>query len=165
MSGEISSSKEEQENLPAIAYRYKHLRQDQNKISRRCPQLKEQDRYCERWYTYYTIEEIKYLDSTYCVNETRLPVFWSLHCNCTFFCVAFFQEVRIIYDYSWSSNITYLTSRPSDCFQYQFTYLRGTFPIDYLVYHKRDIPEIIRKRKTYITEDAWYFVKQPTLQE
>jgi hypothetical protein len=163
--GELTRRKEEQENLPAIGYQYKLLRQDQDKISRHCPRLTEQERYSERWYKYYTLEEITFWDFTYCVNKTRLPVLRSLHCYRTILRVSFFQGVQIINDYSWYSNINYLTAIQRDCFQFTLKYLRGTFPIDYLVYHERDLPEIVCKRKTYITEDPRYFVKQPTLEE
>jgi hypothetical protein len=89
----------------------------------------------------------------------------TLHCCCTIFRVSFFQEVWRIKDYSWYLNVNFLTARPLDCFQFTFLYKRGTFPIDYLVYHKRYIPEIVRKRKTYITKDPRYFKTQLTLQE
>jgi hypothetical protein len=44
MSGKLSNNKEEQEYLPAIGYRYIHLKEDQDKLSR-CPGLPESERH------------------------------------------------------------------------------------------------------------------------
>jgi hypothetical protein len=154
MSFNLSRSEEEQENLATIEHRYANLKDGQDKLynlSRRCPRLTKQERYRERRYTYYTLEEITYLDYMYCVNKTRLPVLCSLHSFCTLYRVSFFQEVQIINDHSWYSNTNYLMARPRDSFQFTFAFSRSTFPIDYLVYHNREIPEIVLRRKNYIT--------------
>jgi hypothetical protein len=47
MSGILSSSKEQQENLPAIGNRYLHLREDQDKLSSSGPRLPKLERYIE----------------------------------------------------------------------------------------------------------------------
>jgi hypothetical protein len=89
----MSSSKEEQESLPAIDYpshlKFKNLKSNQDKLSNNCPRLPVLEQNIERWYTYYTNKEITYLDYTHCVNETRLPLLWTLHSNRTLFWVSF----------------------------------------------------------------------------
>jgi hypothetical protein len=50
MSGKLSSSKEEQENLPVIGHQYKKLKEDQDKLSN-CPRLPESEKYNESRYT------------------------------------------------------------------------------------------------------------------
>jgi hypothetical protein len=134
-------------------------------LSRSCPWLPESEIYIERRCKYYTLEEITYLDYHYCIKETRLPVLRSLHSYHTKWRDSFYQEVRSINDYGWYSNTSFLTARPRDCFQFTFTFTRGTFPIDYFVYHKRAVPPKSMKRKNYITEDPRYFANRPTFEE
>jgi hypothetical protein len=92
----LSSSAEEQENLAIIERQNAHLTEDHDKFSRSCPRLTDVERYSERQYTHYFLEEITYLDYHYCVNKTRLPGLWSLRSFCTLFRVSFFQEVWLM---------------------------------------------------------------------
>jgi hypothetical protein len=66
---------QEQESLPAIDYRshlnFKNLKSNQDNLSNNCLRLPVLKQNIEREYTYYTNEEITYLDYTYCVNETK----------------------------------------------------------------------------------------------
>jgi hypothetical protein len=161
MSGKLSSITEEND-IPAIGHRYKDLKEDQDKLSSSCPRLPVSEKCIERRYTYYTIEEITYFDYRYCLNETRLPVLWSLHSHRTIWRVSFYQEIRILNDSGWNSNTSYLTARPRNCFQYMFTFSRGTFPIDYYEYHRCAVQPKSLKRTNYITEDPRYFEKCTT---
>jgi hypothetical protein len=146
-------------------YRYKDLKEDQDKLSSSCPRLPESEIYIERRYTYYTLEEITHLDYHYCINKTRLPVLRSLHSYRTIWRVSFYQEAQIIDDNGWYSNRSFLTERPRECFQFTFIFSRGTFPTDYFVYHKRAVPPKSLKWKNYINEDPRYFVNRPTFEE
>jgi hypothetical protein len=105
------------------------------------------------------------LDYTYCLNKTRLPVLRSLHSHRTFWRVSFYKEVRVLNDSGCYSNTSYLTARPRDCFQYALTFSRGTFSIDYCVYHKRPLPPKSLKRKNCRTDDPRYFETRPTFKE
>jgi hypothetical protein len=111
------------------------------------------------------IEEITYLDYAYCLNDTRLPVLRSLHSYRTIWRVSFYKEVQILDASGWYLNTSSLTERPRDCFQYTLTFSRGTFPIDYCVYHKRAVPPKHLKRTNYITKDPRYFKSRPTFEE
>jgi hypothetical protein len=98
-------------------------------------------------------EYISYLDYAYGVNETRLPVLRTLYSNRTLFRVSFFTETRIVaiedeYSYKYC-----LTEHPRNCFKFTFKYSRGTFPIDYLVFHKLEIPTRTYKRRAYTAND------------
>jgi hypothetical protein len=124
-----------------------------------------QKRDTERWYTYYANESVTYLDYTYCVNETRLPVLRSLYSKRTLFRVSFYTETLVVaiegeYLYKY-----FLTDRPWDCFKFSFNLSRGTFPIDYLVFHKLEIPARAYKKRAYTKNDPRYFEKRPTYNE
>jgi hypothetical protein len=140
------------------------LKLNQDKLSN-CPRQPVLRQNIERKYTYYTITKDTYLDYTYCLNKTRLPVLGSLHSHRTIWRVSFYKEVRVLIDFGWYLNTSYLTARPRDCFQYTFIFSRGTFPIDYCVYHKRPLPPKYLKDKNYITEDPRYFEVRPTYKE
>jgi hypothetical protein len=164
----MSKSKEEIDFLLAIDYRstlnFKNLKHSQDKLSNcwRLPVLK---REIERWYNYYTNEEITYLDYTYCVNETRLPVIWTLHSNRTLFRVLFYTETRVVNIDGWYSNTFHLTERPRDRFKFSYKLSRSTFPIDHFVFHKREVPAYIYNKRAYTDHDPRYFAKGPTYEE
>jgi hypothetical protein len=115
----MSSSKEEQESLPAIDYQshlnFKNLKPIQDKLSD-CPRLLVLKQSIDQEYTYYTITEVTYWDYTYCLHETRLPVVRSLHSNRTIWRVSFYKEVRVLNDFGWYSNTSFLTAITRDCF-------------------------------------------------
>jgi hypothetical protein len=164
----MSRSKEEIESLLAIDYRsnlnFKNFQFNQDKLSN-CPRLSVLKRDIKRWYAYYANEYVTYLDYTYCVNETRLPVLWTLHSNCTLFRVSFYTETRVIAiegEYSYKYR---LTESPRNCFKFTFKYSRGSFPIDYLVFHKLEIPAKVYKIRAYTANDPRYFAKSPTYKE
>jgi hypothetical protein len=77
----------------------------------------------------------------------------------------FYTETRIVNISGWYSNTYHLTERPRDCFKFSFNLSRGTFPIDYLVFHKREIPASTYKKRAYITNDPRYFANSPTYEE
>jgi hypothetical protein len=58
-----------------------------------------------------------------------------------------------------------LTESPRNCFKFTFKYSRGTFPIDYLVYHKLEIPARTYKRRAYTANNPRYFAKGQTYKE
>jgi hypothetical protein len=155
------SSSEDESTL-----KFKHLKKDQDKESN-CPRLPVTERDIERWYPYrfYANEYISYLDYTYCVNETRLPVLRTLFSNRTLFRVSFYTETRVVYKEGEYSYKYRLTERPRNCFKYSYSLSRGTFPIDHLVYHKLEIPAKIYKRRAYTKNDPRYFAKGPTYDE
>jgi hypothetical protein len=81
------------------------------------------------------------------------------------FRVSFYTETRIVNISWWSSNTYHLTENPRDRLTFTFTLSRGTFPIDYLVFHKREILVDLYNKKAYIDKDPRYFVKSPTYEE
>jgi hypothetical protein len=95
----MSRSKEEIKSLLAIDYQsqlnFKNLKLNQDKLSN-CPRLPVPKSDIERWYAYYANEYISYLDYTYCVNETRLPVLRTLYSNRTLFRVLFYTETQVV---------------------------------------------------------------------
>jgi hypothetical protein len=103
----MSRSKDEIDFLLAIYYRstlkFKNLKKNQDKLSD-CPRLPVLKRESELVYNYYTNEEITYLDYTYCVNETKLPVIRTLHSDRTLFRVLFYTETRVVNIDGWYSN-------------------------------------------------------------
>jgi hypothetical protein len=121
----MSSSKEEQESLPAIDYRshlkFKHLKSNKDKLSNNCPRLLVLEQNIKHGYTYYTNEEISNLDYTYCVNKTRLPVLWTLHSNRTLFQVSFYTETRIVNISRWYSNFNIKTTGLFQVYVQSFT--------------------------------------------
>jgi hypothetical protein len=164
----MARSKEEIESLLAIDYRsnlnFKNLKLNQDKLSN-CPRLSVIKRDIERWYAYYANEYITYLDYTYCANETRLPVLRTLHSNHTFFRVSFYTETQVAViegEYSYKYR---LTESPRNCFKFSFNISRGTFPIDYLVFHKLEIPARTYQKRAYTANDPRYLVKSPTYEE
>jgi hypothetical protein len=164
----MSSSKDEINFPLTINYRstqrFKNLKKDQDKESN-CPRLPVLTREVERVYNYYTNEEITYLDYTYCVNETKLPVIRTLHSDRTLFRVSFYTETRVVNIDGWYSNTFYLTEKPRDRFTFSYKLSRGTFPIDHFVFHKREIPAYIYKKRAYTDNDPRYFAKEPTYEE
>jgi hypothetical protein len=144
---------------------FKNLKSNQDKLSNTCPKLPVLKQNIEREYTYFTNEEITYLDYTYCVNETRLPILRKLHSNCSLFRVSFYTEIWIVNISGWYSNTYNLTERPRDCFTFTFTLACGTFHIDYLVFHKREILVDLYNKKAYIDKDPRCFVKSPTYED
>jgi hypothetical protein len=164
----MSRSKEEIESLLAIDYRsqlkFKKLKLNQDNLSN-CPRLSVLRRDIEHWYAYYANEYITYLNYTYCVNETRLPVLRTLYSNRTLFRVWFYTETRIVIiegEYSYKYR---LTERPWDCFKFSYILSRGTFPIDYLVFHKLEIPARTYKKRAYTDNDPRCFGKSPAYEE
>jgi hypothetical protein len=72
---------------------------------------------------------------------------------------------RVVYaedEYSYKYR---LTERPRNCFKYSYSISRGTFPIDYLVFHKLEIPARTYKKRAYTANDPRYFAKVPTYDE
>jgi hypothetical protein len=116
-------------------------------------------------YNYYTNEEITYLDYTFCVNETKLPVIRTLHSDRTLFRVLFYTETRVVNKDGWYSNTFYLTEKPQARFMFSYKLSCGTFPIDHFIFHKREIPAYIYKKGAYIDNDPRYFEKSPTYRE
>jgi hypothetical protein len=145
----MSRSKEETEDLLKIdrsTLNFKNLQHNQDKLSN-CPRIPVTKREFERWYPYwfYANNYFSYLDYTYGVNETRLPVLRTLYSNRTLFQVSFYKETRVVYREDEYSYTYRLTESPRNCFKYTFKLERGTFLIDYLVFHKREIPEKFTK--------------------
>jgi hypothetical protein len=115
----MSRRKKEVESLHAIDCQshlnFKKLKLNQDKLSN-FPRLPVLERNIERWYAHYANEYVTYLDYTYCVNETRLPVLRTLYGNRTLFRVLFYTETRVVIiegEYSYKFR---LTERPWDCF-------------------------------------------------
>jgi hypothetical protein len=161
----MSSKEDTEDYLPAIAYRFPNLKDDQDKFSRNCPLLAIPE--IEREYTLNTHEEVTYLDYKYCVNETRLPVLRTLHSQRTLYRVAFYIEIRIICSDSNDRELEdqYLTDPPLNCFKFSATIKRGTFPIDHLVFNGLEVPASEYKKKEWIENDPRYFKEIPTVKE
>jgi hypothetical protein len=143
---------------------FKQLKFNQDKLSN-CPRLLVLKRDIERWYAYYANEYVTYLDYTYCVNETRLPVLRTLYSNRTLFRVLFYTETRVVIIEGEYSYKDCLTESPRNSFNLSFDLSFGTFPIDYLVFHKLEIPAHTYKKRAYTADDTRYFVKSPTYEE
>jgi hypothetical protein len=166
----MSSKEEEQDYLPIIDYRFPNLKYDQDKISRNCPLLAIP--YLEREYLRYGAEEITYLDYTYCVNETRLPLLRTLHSQRTLYRVSFYWAARQVSIEVFENNRHlvnlgeyYLTARPRNRFTHTATLQRGTFPSDHLVFNGLPVSATEFKKRDYIKHDPRYFKEIPTIKE